>query len=123
MKHLSFKDFVEKYGLKDESTSNVKINEILKLKNTTECGIYMRDDHFTTPLGLVNLHPTKGTQWVMFTQSASVKNEFYFASCGCPPPTDILNHINTGIYSEYQIQKTTVIAQRVVYMFHILHKL
>ena len=52
---------------------------------------------------LVNLHPTKGTHWVMFV------NEFYFDSYGCPPPTNIqrfliLNH-NNGIYSEYQIQK------------------
>ena len=91
--------------------------------NIAECGIYMRDDHFTTPLGRVNLHPFKGTQRVMFTQSASVNNEFYFDSYGCPPLTNILNHINTGIYSEYPIQKTTVIAQRIVYMFYILHKL
>ena len=32
-------------------------------------------------------------------------NEYYFDSYGCPPRTDILNHINKGIYSEYQIQK------------------
>ena len=27
MNYLSFKEFVEKYGLKDEATSNVKIKE------------------------------------------------------------------------------------------------
>ena len=63
--YLSFKDFVEKYGLKNEATSNVKIKEILKLMNTS-CGIYMRDDKFTTTSGIVNLHPTKGTHWVMY---------------------------------------------------------
>ena len=31
----------------------------------TECGIYMRDDKFTTTAGIVNLHPTKGTHWVI----------------------------------------------------------
>ena len=31
--------------------------------------------------------------------------EFYFDSYGCPPPTNIHNHIKKGIYSEYQIQK------------------
>ena len=80
MNYLSFKEFVEKYGLKNEATSNVKIKEIQKLMNITECGIYMRDDKFTTPSGIVNLHPTKGTHWVMFV------NEFYFDSYGCPPP-------------------------------------
>ena len=66
--------------------------------NITECGKYMRDDKFTTTSGRVNLYPTKGTHWVMFV------NEFYFDSYGCPPPTNILNHIKKGIYSEYQIQ-------------------
>ena len=59
----------------------------------------MRDDKFTTASGIVNLHPTKGTHWFMFI------NEYYFDSYGCPPPTNILNQIKKGIYSEYQIQK------------------
>ena len=52
---------------------------------------YMRDDKFTTTSGIVNSHPTKGTHWVMFV------NEFYFDSYGCPPPTNILNHIKKSI--------------------------
>ena len=98
MNYLSFKEFVNKYGLKNEATSNVEIKEILKLMNTS-CGIYMRDDKFTTTSGIVNLHPTKGTHWVMFT------NQNYFDSYGCPPPLNITKQINNGIYSEYQIQK------------------
>ena len=104
MNYLSFKEFVNKYGIKNEATSNVEIKEILKLMNTS-CGIYMRDDKFITTSGIVNLHPTKGTHWVMFI------NEYYFDSYGCPPPLNITKQINTrsafgnGIYSEYQIQK------------------
>ena len=98
MKDLSFKEFVGKHGFKNEATSNVEIKEILKLMNTS-CGIYMRDDKFITTSGIVNLHPTKGTHWVMFI------NEYYFDSYGCPPPTSILNYIKKAIYSEYQIQK------------------
>ena len=98
MNYLSFKEFVNKYGLKNEATSNVEIKEILKLMNTS-CGIYMRDDKFITTSGIVNLHPTKGTPWVMFV------NEFYFDSYGCPPPLNITKQIKNGIYSEYQIQK------------------
>ena len=62
LRYWSFKDFVENYGLKNEDTSNIKIKVVLKLMNITECGIYMRDDKFTTPSGIVNLHTTKGTQ-------------------------------------------------------------
>ena len=58
----------------------------------------MRDDKFNTTSGISNLHPTKGTHWVTFT------NQNYYDSYGCPPPTNILNHINNGIYSETQIQ-------------------
>ena len=100
MNCLSFKEFVDKYGLKDEATSNIRVSN----KLTIPVGIYMRDDKFTTTAGIVNLNPTKGTHWVMFA------NEYYFDSYGCPPPTNIqrfliLNHIKKGIYSEYQIQK------------------
>ena len=27
----------------------------------------MRDDAFTTTAGIINLHPTQGTHWVMFS--------------------------------------------------------
>ena len=39
----------------------------------------MRDDKFNTTSGIVNLHPSVGTHWVMFT------NQNYFDSYGCPP--------------------------------------
>ena len=97
--YLSFKEFVEKYRLKNEATSNIKRKEILKRMNITECGIYMRDDKFTTPLsGIVNLHPSVRTHWAMYT------NKYYFDSYGCPPPLNIMSFLNNGFYSEYQIQ-------------------
>ena len=65
----------------------------------------MRDDRFTTPSGIVNLHRTKGTHWVMFS------DKFH------SPPTNILNHNNKGIYAEYQIQKNVV--QHIVCMCYI----
>ena len=102
MKYLSFKEFVEKYGLKNEATSNVKIKEILNELNIP-CGIYMRDDKFTTDSGIVNLHPSVGTHWVMYTNKNS------FDSYGCPPPLNIMSFIKSaklrGIYSEHKIQK------------------
>ena len=68
MNYLSFKEFVNKCGLKIEATSNEEIKEILKLMNTS-CGIYMRDDKFITTSGIVNLHPTKGTHWLCLLTS------------------------------------------------------
>ena len=57
------------------------------------------DELLKTTSGIVNLHPTKGTHWVMFA------NEFYFDSYGCPPPLNITKQIKNGFHSEYQIQK------------------
>ena len=116
MNYLSFKDFVEKYGLNNEATSNVKTKEILKLMKITECGIYMRDDKFNTTSGIVNLHPTKGTHWVTY------KNQNYFVSYGCPPPTNILNHIKNGIYSEYQIKDKRQLLRSVLFIHAVSHK-
>ena len=30
-------------------------------------------------------------------------DEYNFDSYGCPPPLSVMNHINEGVYSEYQI--------------------
>ena len=78
MKYMSFKEFIDLYGLKDQATSNIKTKEVLD-KLTIPSGIYMRYDKFTTPLGIVNLHPTEGTHWFMFS------DKFYFGSNGCLP--------------------------------------
>ena len=75
MNYLSFKEIVNMYGLQDQATSNIKIKEVLD-KLTIPAGNYMTDDTFTTTAGAVNLHPTKGTHWVMFT------NKNYFDSYG-----------------------------------------
>ena len=116
MNYLSFKEFVEKYGLKNETISNVKIKEILGILKLNSTGIYMRDDKFITTSGTVNLHPSVGTQWVMFI------NEYFFDSYGCPPPTNILNHIKKGIYSEYQIQKNdSYCAAFCLYILFLMH--
>ena len=61
MKYLSFKEFVEKYGIKKEATSIIKRKEILDILKLNSTGIYLRDDMFFTKTGIVNLHPTKGT--------------------------------------------------------------
>ena len=121
MIHLSFKEFVDKYELKNEATSNVKIKEILNELNIP-AGIYMRDDKFTTTSGIVNLHPTKGTHWVMYS------DQYYFDSYGCPPPLSVLNQIKEKqkvcIYSEYRIQKQdSLCASYCLYVLYLALKL
>ena len=68
-----------------------------------DVGIYLRDGPFESDIGIVNLHPSKGTHWVTYI------NENYFDSYGCVSPKKLSKFIikRNGycLYSEYQIQK------------------
>ena len=87
-KMLKFKEFIRDFNLKNKATSNIEIQNVLNkldLKCGEPIGIYMREDKFTTPIGIVSLHPTKGTHWVLYN------NQFYFDSYG-------IMFINSKIY-------------------------
>ena len=70
----------------------------------------MWDDKFTTPSGIVILHPSVGTHWVMYT------NKNCFDSYGCPPPLNLMSFLNNGCYSDIKFRKMIVIVQHIVYM-------
>ena len=110
MNKLSFKEFLDRYELKDKATSNVKLNKNIldifmnEMNIHDPCGVYMRDAALATNSGIVKIHLTKGSHWVMFV------DEFYFDSYGCPPSVKVMNHlnmsqVNRSIYSESLLQK------------------
>ena len=100
---ITFNDFIKKFNLKNKATSNIKIRQVLDSVGLDNVGIYLRDDTFKSDVGIVNLHPLKGTHWVCCI------NENYFDSYGCAPPKKLSKFIikRNGycLYSEYQIQK------------------
>ena len=100
---MSFKDFVSEHDLRNKATSNMKIQKVLTSIGLDNVNIYLRDSLFSSDIGIVNLHPTKGTHWVCYL------NENYFDSYGCSPPKKLSKFIikRNGycLYSEYQIQK------------------
>ena len=77
---ITFNDFVHKYNLKNRATSNTKIQRVLLSLSMNDVGIYLRDEPFLGDIGVVNLHPSKGTHWVCYI------NENYFDGYGvvCP---------------------------------------
>ena len=77
----------------------------------------MRDDQFTTTSGIVSLHPTKRTYWVMFSDKCC------FDSYGFAPPVNIENQVKKGIFSEYQIQKDDSFCAAYCLYVLILHNL
>ena len=100
---MSFNDFVHKYNLKNKATSNMKIQKVLTSIGLDNINIYQRDGPFSSDIGIVNLHPSKGTHWVCYI------NENYFDSYGivCPKKLSkfIIKRNGYCLYSEYQIQK------------------
>ena len=61
---MTFNGFVCKYDLKNKPTSNIKIQQVLSSLSLNDVVIYLRDGPFKSDIGIVNLHPSKGTHWV-----------------------------------------------------------
>ena len=98
---ITFNEFIKKHNLRNKATSNIKIQQVLIGLNNI--GNYLRDGPFSSDIGIVNLHRSKGTQWVTYI------NENYFDSYGCVSPKKLSKFIikRNGycLYSEYRIQK------------------
>ena len=102
---MSFKEFIKKHNLKNKATSNIKIQQVLNSIGLNNVAIYLRDGPFESDIGIVNLHPSKGSHWVFYV------NENYFDSYGCSPPNKLCKYIikRNGycLFSEYKIQSLT----------------
>ena len=100
---MTFNDFIKNYKLKNEATSNIKIQQVLSSLSLNDVGIYLGDGPFESNIGIVNLHPSRGTHWVCYM------NENYFDSHGiiCPKKLSkfIIKQNGYCLYFEYQIQK------------------
>ena len=100
---MRFNDFVKKFDLKNKATSNMKIQKVLTSIGLDKVNIYLRDGPFSSDIGIINLHPSKGSHWVCYI------NENYFDSYGvvCPKKLSKFFIKLNGycLYSEYQIQK------------------
>ena len=84
---ITFNDFVHKHNLKNKATSNLKIQKVLNSIGLDNVNIYLRDGSFSSDIGIVNLHPSVGTHWVVFI------DESYFDSYGCVPPKKLSKFI------------------------------
>ena len=100
---MTFNDFIKKYNLRNKATSNLKIQQVLLSLSLNDIGMYLRDGPSESDIGIVNLHPSKGTHWVCYI------NENYFDSYGivCPKKLSkfIIKQNGYCLYSEYQIEK------------------
>ena len=61
---ITFNDFLEKHNLRNKATSIIKIQHVVSSLSLDVLGIYLGDGPFSSDIGMVNLHPSKGTHWV-----------------------------------------------------------
>ena len=99
---MSFNDFAHKYKLGNKATLNIEVCQVLSSLYLNDVGIYFRDGQFESDVGIVTVHPSEGTHWVVHF------NENYFDSYGCAPPQTLskFNIKRNGLclFSEYKTQ-------------------
>ena len=113
---ITFNDFVHRYKFK-KATSNMKTQRVLDSIRLNNVGIYLRDGSFSSDIGINNLNPSKGTDWVCYI------NEKYFDSYGVVCSKKLAKYVikqnEYCLYSEYQVQKRIVFVQDIVYIYFI----
>ena len=100
---MTFNEFIKKHNLKNKATSNREIQQVLSSLSLNDVGIYLRDGPFNSDIGIVNLHPSKGSHWVCYIY----ENYFHSYCVVCPKKLSkfIIKRNGYCLYSEYQIQK------------------
>ena len=63
---MTFNDFIKKHNLKNKATSNIKIQKVLDSIGLNNVNIYLRDGPFLSDIGIVDLHPIRGSHWVLY---------------------------------------------------------
>ena len=77
---VAFNDFVHKCKLKNIAKSNINVYQVFPSLSLNNVSIYSRDGPFSSDIGIVNLHPSKGTHWVVYVK----ENYFDIYGCVCP---------------------------------------
>ena len=102
---MLLKDFIRKINLKNKTTSNMKIQQMFSSLSLKDVKLYLRGGLVSSDIGIIKLHPTKGTHW------AAYKCESYFDSHGCGPPNKLSRFVikRNGfcLYSDYKIRGLT----------------
>ena len=77
---MTFNDFIRNFNLKNKTTSNMRTFQVLLFLSFNDVGLYLRDGPFPSDVGIENLKPSKGLQWVVYIIAE------YFDRYGCSPP-------------------------------------
>ena len=94
----------------------MKKQQVLSSLSLNDVGIYLRDGPLNSDIGIVNLHPFRGTQWILYI------HDCYFDSYGWSPPQKLSKfNIKRNVqfsYSENKMQGLT--SKRDKYILNLL---
>ena len=111
---MTFNDFVRNNNLNNNATSNIKLYEVSKkIGLVSKVGTYLRNGPFSNNIGIVKLHPFRGTHWVCYL------NENYLDSFGCVCPKKLaklnINEMVIVYILNIRFKKMIVFVQVIVY--------
>ena len=120
MKVLNFKDFMEKYILRNDTMNE---SQLQKVYNYT---IYPRDSKIYTNKGFVNIDDgsQNGTHWTCFIVKDN--KSYYFDSFGGQPDKFLLNQLlKPIIYHNYKIQdmNSKICGSYCLYFFYLIERM
>ena len=88
--------------MENKTTPKIKKFQFFSLLVLNDTAIYLRNRPIEFDVGIVNLHPSNGTQLVVYT------NENFYDSHGCAPPNKLskntIRRDGHCLHSEYKIQ-------------------
>ena len=120
MKILTFKDFMKKYNLKNDTMNESELQRVYNYK------IYPRDSKILSDKGFVNIDDGSqgGTHWTCFYIKDN--KSYYFDSFGGPPDKFLLKQLPKPIiYHNYKIQeiKSKSCGSFCLYLFYLLERM
>ncbi len=88
------------------TTSNIELNKYCKKLKIGNVVICMRDEltklSKNTKNIIMNLDTQNGTHWVCIHNS---QDKYYFDSYGIPPPVEVIQFLQNGVYQTFQVQE------------------
>ena len=89
---------------KKKGTSNRKLQQVFGSIGLDKVGIYQRDGPFSCDIGIVNLHPFRGSHWVVIHKRKILRFLWLFTSS---KTKFIIKRNGHCLFSEYKIQGLT----------------
>ena len=120
MKVLTFKDFMKKYNIKNDTMNESELQRVFKYP------INPRDSKINSDKGFVNIDNGSlgGTHWTCFI--VKDKESYYFDSFGGQPDKFLLNQLPKQIiYHNYKIQdiNSKICGSFCLYFFYLIERM